>query len=530
MRCHSQLPAHFSIISRVRSPLGGPSRHAWKAPDSTNAHICSHGRGYSTQVKDRTIKGPTIMEAFAGIGNFAVAATKLGYPCVYANEINPDCVETYEKNHCRGGPGISKVDRRDIRTVTRVMSHATCMLPIATIACGGFPCQNFSNNGNREGLDDPKNGDLFYCFVKLLIHLQNPIALLENVMSFSTVDKFKGMSVAQKELEEAGYHVSSHIYNAVDFNLPQNRDRCFIVAIREDLAASPFEFKKPPSRRQDLALTDVLDLRNAIEDLSQYTLVNEVWVPKRIIKGVQAEIKWKSGKPEDNTGYKGLRTVGRWTSKYNSGSMIYHHSGFAACITTKAGDWYQVPGPDGRDIIVRLSLRERLRLQGLHEDFELSGSLTSAWKQVGNSVPPPMVEWIFRCLQDQFPHVLTSDTYSTTEVWDRVQPRNRSLQDQTRATRQLKNLSTRKSRGKERREDEKARREAEKALREGNGALEASDSESVKTGRATGSGKSDATRTKRLNDLGERIKALEKGIASLKMEHKLLAKAQPGRK
>lgn len=205
------------------------------------AHSCSHGRGYSTQVKDRTIMGPTIMETFAGIGTFAVAAIKFNYPCVYANEINPDCVETYEKNHCRGGPGISKVDRRDIRTVTRVMSHATCMLPIATIACGGFPCQNWSNNGNREGLDDPENGDLFYRFVKLLIHLQNPIALLENVMSFSTNDKLEGMAVAQKELEEAGYHVSSHIYNAVDFNLAQNRDRCFIVAIRKDLAASPFE-------------------------------------------------------------------------------------------------------------------------------------------------------------------------------------------------------------------------------------------------------------------------------------------------
>ncbi|KAK7736474.1 hypothetical protein SLS63_003452 [Diaporthe eres] len=423
------------------------------------------------------------MEAFAGIGTFAVAATKFNYPCVYANEINPDCVETYEKNHCRGGPGISKVDRRDIRTVTRVMSHATCMLPIATIACGGFPCQNFSNNGNREGLDDPKNGDLFYRFVKLLIHLQNPIALLENVMSFSTVDKLEGMAVAQKELDAAGYHVSSHIYNAVDFNLAQNRDRCFIVAIRKDLAASPFEY-----------------LRNAIEDLSQHTLVNEVWVPKRIIKREQVEIKWRSGTPEDNTGYKGLRTVGRWTS-----------------------DWYQVPGPDGRDIIVQLNLRERLRLQGLPEDFELSGSLTSARLQVGNSVPLPMVEWIFRCLRDQFPHILTSDTYSTTEVWDRVQPRNRSLQDQTRVNRQLKNLDQRKLRGKE-------RREAEKALREGNGALDASDSESVKTGRATGSAKSDATRTKRLNDLDERIKALEKGIASLKMEHKLLTKGQPGRK
>ncbi|KAG6360745.1 hypothetical protein INS49_011811 [Diaporthe citri] len=418
------------------------------------------------------------MEPFAGIGAFGVALTKLGGTCVYANEIDRHCVETYERNHCRGGPGISKVDRRDIRTVTLAMSHPSCMLPIATIACGGFPCQSFSNNGNREGLGDKRNGDLIYAFVKLLIHLQNPIVLLENVASFAKVKKHGAIEVAQKELEEAGYHVSWHIYDAVDFNLAQNRDRCFIVGIRKDLAAGPFEFKQPPSRRQDLPLTDFLDLRNAIRDLSQYTL---------------SEIEWNPGTPGDNTSHKGLRTVGKRKVTYNSGSIIYHHSGFAACITTVGGDWYEVPGPDGRDIIVRLSLRERLRLQGLHDDLELSGSLTQARRQVGNSVPPPMVEWIFRCLQDQFPHILTSDTYSTTE-----------------------------SRG-------KARRDAQKALSEENGALEASDSESVKTGRATGSGKSDSTRTKRLNKLGEQIKVLEKGIASLKAEHKLLAKAQPGR-
>lgn len=98
-----------------------------------------------------------------------------------------------------------------------------------------------SNNGNREGLDDEKNGDLIFEFVKLLIHLQNPIVLLENVKEFATVRKSERIDVAQKELEAAGYYVSSHIYNAVDFNLAQNRERCFIVAVREDLAAGPFE-------------------------------------------------------------------------------------------------------------------------------------------------------------------------------------------------------------------------------------------------------------------------------------------------
>lgn len=246
-------------------------------------------------------------------------------------------------------------------------------------------------------------------------------------------------------------------------------------------------------------------------------------MPKRTVKGRQAEIKWRPGTPEDNTGCKGLRTVGKWNSSFNSGSSIYHHSGFAACISTTAGDWYQVPGPDGRDIIIRLSLRERLRLQGLPEDLELLGSLTKARRQVGNSVPPPMVEWIFQCLKEQFPHILTSDIYSTTEVWGRVQPRDRSPQEKARVEQQLKNLSQRKSLG-------KARRDAQKALVEENGTLEISDSESVKTSRATGSGKSDATRTERLNDLGEQIKVLEKAMASLKMEHQRLAKAPSGRK
>lgn len=205
------------------------------------AHRCSHVGGYSTSVIDRSTKRFTYLDLCAGIGGFGVALTNLGGICAYANETDRHCIMTYERNHCRGGPGILEVDGRDIRTVTFTMSHPSCMLPKATIACAGIPCQGFSNNGNKMGLDDEKNGDLIYEFVKVLIHLQNPIAMLENVGPFVTNKDREGIKVAEEELDAAGYYVSSHIYSAADFNLAQHRDRCFIVGIRKDLAAGPFE-------------------------------------------------------------------------------------------------------------------------------------------------------------------------------------------------------------------------------------------------------------------------------------------------
>lgn len=272
--------------------------------------------------------------------------------------------------------------------------------------------------------------------------------------------------------------------------------------------------KNPPGRRQDPPLTDFLDLQYEIRDRGQYTLCNGVLVPKRTIKGKQAEIKWTSGKP-----FEGLKKVGRWTydgqtKEYQYGERVYHHTGFSTCICTSEGDWYQVPGPDGTDIIVRLSVPERLRLQGFPEGFELPVSPAQARKQVGNSVPPPMVEWISRCLQDQFPHIFTSDIHSTTEVWPKVQARSSSLEDKMKMRQQLKNLSQRKIRG-------KARRDEQRPLSEQDEALEKSDSEGLKTKHAIGRDKSLSTMTKSLEELDQRIKLLEKLMASLKTEHRL---------
>lgn len=291
--------------------------------------------------------------------------------------------------------------------------------------------------------------------------------------------------------------------------------------------------KSPPSRRQDLALTDFLDPPAALKDPSSYTLHNGVLVPKRTVRargGETKEIIWSDETLEERTRSNGLKLLGRWAHRgqtpYQSGNRIYHHSGFASCILTGSGDWYQVPGPDGMEIIRQLSLRETLRLQGLPDSLKLSPTLTQARKEVGNSVPPPMVDWIVRCLEDQYPDVRISATHSTTEVWPRVQARGRSLEEKKCIRQRLKNLSRRKLLGKARRE---ARREAQKALEEEDGDPKTSDSESVKAGHGSGSGKSLAARKKRFNDLGQQMEALEKAMASLKTEYKLLVEAQPGR-
>lgn len=286
--------------------------------------------------------------------------------------------------------------------------------------------------------------------------------------------------------------------------------------------------KNPPERRKDLALTDFLDPPSAIENPDQYELIKGVLVPKWNIKGEKAEIEWSTGTLEERTSTNGLIRVGRWRYRgqkdpYNAGRTVYHHSGFASCILTKGSDWYQVPGPDGIDIIRQLSDREMLRLQGLPEDLELSGSKTQIRKQIGNAVPPPMVEWIARCLQDQSSHTPTSDIHSTTDIWPHVQSQNPSADDKIRITQLLKNLSQRRLR-------RKAQRDAQKALEEEGKTLETSDSEHVKARHTIDGGQPLAARTKRLKELDEQIKVLDKVMTSLKMEHKLLTKARPGRK
>lgn len=206
----------------------------------TGAYAYSPERHFSTRTEGITIKGPTILDTFAGIGSVSLAALEVGYTTVYANDKNSSCAATYEINHCRGGLGISKVDTRPIEEVTSTMIVSSSLPRNATILAAGFPCQSYSRLGNKAGLACKKHGHLLYEVIKLVIHLRNPIVFLENVKSLAEGRHKEAMDLVKEEFELLGYHVSYHVYNAVDFDLPQSRERVFIVAVRKDLATRGF--------------------------------------------------------------------------------------------------------------------------------------------------------------------------------------------------------------------------------------------------------------------------------------------------
>lgn len=218
--------------------------------------------------------------------------------------------------------------------------------------------------------------------------------------------------------------------------------------------------KEPPSRREDLALRDILDPPGSFVDRGQYELQHGVLVPKTM-NGRRAEFELDAGlsKTLKRVGYINRKGIKRWVSR----DIIYHHSGFAGCITTRPSYWYQVPGPAGQeDIIRRLSVREGCRLQGLPEGFVLPKSDRQAWQQLGNMVPPPMVKWIFQCMREQYPDILSPDTYSTMGVWPQVQAPKRSPHEESNIKQQLHMMEVRRKYREEQREAQRALREEAK--------------------------------------------------------------------
>lgn len=231
---------------------------------------------------------------------------------------------------------------------------------------------------------------------------------------------------------------------------------------------------------------------------------------------------------ESRTSPNGLKTVGKWVpngqaveDSWRSGRMAYHHSGIASCILTRSDNWYQVPGPDGTEIIRQLSLREKLRLQGLPEDFQLSASPNQAQSQLGNTIPLPFAMQIIRDVRDQYPTFLTSDSLSTTDCWPNVQPRDQDPEEKALMHRRLIGLAKRKSHG-------KIRRQKQRALMEEDSVLKMSGPKVAGSRHTDASGKLAATRimrttrTTRWEELDEQIEVLERVVVDLKMERRLI--------
>ncbi len=181
----------------------------------------------------------TLASFFAGIGGIDLGFKQANVKCVWANEIDEYCAETYRANN----KGVNLL-------VEDICSVSAKDIPTVDILAGGFPCQPFSVAGHRKGFDDDR-GNLFFQISRILRELKEEnrlpkVVFLENVKNLFNHDNGKTYKHIKDELSDIGYTVEQNILNTCEYgNLPQNRERIYIIGFLDKKMANAFNWPKP---------------------------------------------------------------------------------------------------------------------------------------------------------------------------------------------------------------------------------------------------------------------------------------------
>jgi len=189
-----------------------------------------------------------LVSLFAGCGGMDKGFEDAGFNRVWANDFDKDAQAVFRLN-------LGEIDCRDIREVP------VEDIPECDILTAGFPCQPFSNAGNRRGVYDER-GELYLECLRI-IESKNPKAVLfENVKGLISSKHQSGkklIEVIKEDLEKLGYQVNYKVVNASDYGVPQNRERLILVAFRNDVGKT-FEFPPVQEDKSRLTLRNILNI------------------------------------------------------------------------------------------------------------------------------------------------------------------------------------------------------------------------------------------------------------------------------
>ena len=309
---------------------------------------------------------------FAGVGGIDLGFEKAGFKIVYANEFDPYAAETYEANF------EVKVDTRDIRTVDPYDYEA---IPSFDVLLAGFPCQAFSIAGYRQGFEDTKGrGNLFFELVRIIKVRKPRVCFFENVKNLVSHDSGNTFKVICEALDSLGYKVVSQVMNADEYgNVPQNRERIYIIAFQNEEDLKNFRMPNPIPLTQ--TIRDVIDFGGQVDDKYYYK-------PEKCC--FYSDLVENMKNPE---------TIYQWRRKY----VRENKSNVVPTLTANMGEGgHNVPlilSDDGR--IRKLTPRETFNVQGYPKDFKLPKQSDSRlYKQAGNSVVVPVIFRIANAIWD----------------------------------------------------------------------------------------------------------------------------------
>ncbi|KAE9540552.1 DNA cytosine methyltransferase [Ursidibacter maritimus] len=300
---------------------------------------------------------------FAGVGGIDLGFQQAGFDIIYANEIDKNAVETFISNH-----NIFM----DHRSIVDVKAHE---IPDFDVMLAGFPCQAFSIAGYRKGFEDKGRGDLFFELERIFIAKQPSIIFLENVKNLVTHDHGRTFAIIQDSLKRNGYFIKYKILNACEYgNIPQNRERIYIVCFKNKKFAEKFEF--PIKIELEKTIKDMLE--NELDIDKKFFYTNKTPFFNELVKNV--------------TGYE---TLYQWRRKY----VRENKNNLCPTLTANMGTGgHNVPLLNVQGLpetIRKLTPRECFNFQGYPKDFKLPNLTNShLYKQAGNSVVVPVIKRI----------------------------------------------------------------------------------------------------------------------------------------
>ncbi|MDR2546065.1 MAG: DNA cytosine methyltransferase [Lachnospiraceae bacterium] len=317
------------------------------------------------------------IDLFAGIGGIRLGfenAFGSGIQTVFASEWDEHAVKTYKanfKSKFEVAGDITTIDEKEI--------------PSFDICLAGFPCQAFSLAGQRKGFkDDYKGkarGTLFFDVVRICSYHKPKVVFCENVKGLTIHDKGKTYNIIKKTLEEIGYKVHEHVLNSRDFGVPQNRERIYIVAFRNDIDSSNFSFPQPTDeskRIKDIVEENPVSVKYYLSTVYMETLRRHRARHEAKGNGFGYEIR----KEDDVAGAIVCGGMGR------ERNLIIDHR--LTDFTPKT----HIKGEVNREGIRKMTPREWARLQGFPDDFVLPLADVHLYKQLGNSVTVSVIETI----------------------------------------------------------------------------------------------------------------------------------------
>lgn len=334
--------------------------------DNSNKYLST--KNYSFELKKIPFPAPknptfTFIDLFAGIGGFRLALQKLGGKCTFTSEWDEKAQETYKTN-------FGEIPFGDI-TKESIKNHIPNNFDIL---CAGFPCQAFSIAGYRKGFSDTR-GTLFFDVEQIIEKHRPKVIFLENVKNLVSHDKGKTFKVITEILEKKlNYKVFYKVLNSMTHaNIPQNRERIFIVAFDPEQVKNHEEFAFPNAIPLTKTIHDILDTKK--QDAKYYYAQTHKYYP---------ELK-KTMQNKD--------TIYQWRRVY----VRENKSNVCPTLTANMGTGgHNVPLIKDSFGIRKLTPKECFAFQGYPIDNYILPPIADGrlYMQAGNSVTMPLIERI----------------------------------------------------------------------------------------------------------------------------------------